>query len=186
MSGARPVSFAVLSGCESVQIAPVWSVTFTLVLSVLLRNKPFVTFPTTVAVIPPAVVVTVVVSFATEVFLLFHVMVTLVMVLPACANVAQFCGFVPFAEPFDVPLVMPAVPLQPLTGRLNFVVWIFFVVPRPGTNVTEPEGFAHVRTARRARGLSREHADRSHHGDGETETRKSSSTSCSDPLGVAC
>jgi hypothetical protein len=31
-----------------------------------------------------------------------------------------------------------------LTGRLKLVVWIFFVAPRPGVNVTKPDGFAHV------------------------------------------
>src|ERR1043165_5821494 len=122
VSGAIPVSVAVFSGCASVQIAPFCSVTFTLVLTVLLRNRPLVTLPTTVAVIPLAAAVTVVVSLATEVFLLFHVMVTFVMVFPAWAKVVQFWGFVPLAEPFDVPLAPPGVPLQAVTGRVKFVV----------------------------------------------------------------
>jgi hypothetical protein len=33
-----------------------------------------------------------------------------------------------------------------VTGRLKLVVWIFGVLPRPGVNVTLPEGFAQVRT----------------------------------------
>jgi hypothetical protein len=121
-------------------------VTFTLVLIVLPRNRPALIFPTTLAVITPGAPLTIdVLSVEVEVLALFQVILTVVFVGPA-ARVPQVLGFVPLVEPFDVPLVTPLVPVHDLTGRLKLVVWIFGVVPRPGENVTKPDGFAHVRT----------------------------------------
>src|SRR5258705_11901632 len=99
VSGARPVSVAFLSGCASVQIAPDWSVTFTLVLIVLPRNWPLLIFPDTVAMSEPPDDETLVASFAVDVFVVFHVIVTVVVAaLGSEANVAQFCAFVPLVE----------------------------------------------------------------------------------------
>src|SRR5690348_6973296 len=102
-------------------MAPFWSVTFTLVLTFLPTKRPLLTLPDTVAMSEPPDVVTTVVGDAVEVFFVFHVIVTLVTVLPAFANVAQFCFVVPLAEPTELPPVTPP-PLQPLTGSLKLVV----------------------------------------------------------------
>ena len=75
-----------------------------------------------------------------EVFLLFHVIVSLSVTGLPLANVEMLILAV-LIEPLLVPPVTPP-PLQPLTGRTTLIVCAVSVAVRPGVMVIVPLGFA--------------------------------------------